>query len=82
MISKNYFRSDFNLGWIGPLQDSEMIIVVKCFTIQKKYQIFEAYTNKFIVVHKTLCFDVAPGRMNVAPNETRTHSCRFAGLAC
>ena len=34
------------------------------------------------VIYKALCFDVAQGRMNGAPNETRTHSCRFASLAC
>ena len=26
-----------------------------------------------IVINEALCFDVAQGRMNVAPNETRTH---------
>ena len=36
----------------------------------------------FIVIYKALCFDVAQGRMNWAPNENRTHSCRFASLAC
>ena len=35
-----------------------------------------------IVIYKALCFDVAQGRMNWAPNETRTHSCRLASLAC
>ena len=34
------------------------------------------------VIYKALCFDVAQGRMSGAPNETRTHSCRFASLAC
>ena len=34
------------------------------------------------VIYKALCFDVAQGRINGAPNETRTHSCRFASLAC
>ena len=34
------------------------------------------------VIYKALCFDVAQGRMNGAPNETRTHSCRSASLAC
>ena len=33
------------------------------------------------VIYKALCFDVAQGRMNGAPNETRTHSCRSASLA-
>ena len=31
-----------------------------------------------VVIYKALCFDVAQGQMNGAPNETRTHSCRFA----
>ena len=35
----------------------------------------------YIVIYQALCFDVAQGRMNGAPNETRTHSCRFASLA-
>ena len=34
------------------------------------------------VIYKALCFDVAHGQMNGAPNETRTHSCRSASLAC
>ena len=33
-------------------------------------------------LQSSFCFDVAQGRMNGAPNETRTHSCRFASLAC
>ena len=28
------------------------------------------------------CLDVAQGHMKEAPNETRTHSCRFASRAC
>ena len=35
-----------------------------------------------LVIYKALCFDEAQGRMNGAPNETRTHSCRFAHSAC
>ena len=35
-----------------------------------------------ILIYKALSFDVAQGRMNGAPNETRTHSCWFASLAC
>ena len=35
-----------------------------------------------IVIYKALCFDVAQGRMNGAPNETRAHSCRFASQDC
>ena len=36
----------------------------------------------FIVIYEALCFDVAQGRMNGAPNKTRTHSCRFASQPC
>ena len=35
-----------------------------------------------IVIYKALCFNVAQGRMNGVPNETRNHSWRFASLAC
>ena len=38
--------------------------------------------KRTVVIYKALCFDVAQGRMNGAPTETRTHSCRFASLAC
>ena len=43
---------------------------------------FIIYESDSKVIYKALCFDVAQGRMNGAPNETRTHSCRFASLAC
>ena len=35
-----------------------------------------------IVIYEGLYFDLAQGQMNGAPNETRTHSCRFASLTC
>ena len=35
-----------------------------------------------VLIYEALCFDVAQGQMNGAPNETRTHSCRFASLVC
>ena len=35
-----------------------------------------------IVIYEALCFDVAQGQMNGAPDETWTHSCRFTSLAC
>ena len=35
-----------------------------------------------VVIYEALCFDVAQGQMNGAPNETWTHSCRFTSLAC
>ena len=33
-----------------------------------------------VVIYEALCFDVAQGKMNGAPNKTRTHSCRCASL--
>ena len=39
-------------------------------------------TRGAYVIYEALCFDAAQGRMNGAPNETRTHSCRFASQAC
>ena len=43
----------------------------------------QCYISPFrIVIYKALCFDVAQGRMNGAPNETRTHSGRFASQGC
>ena len=35
-----------------------------------------------IIICEGLYFDLAQGQMNGAPNETRTHSCRFASLTC
>ena len=46
----------------------------------------ETYSKKHdevnVAIYEALCFDVAQGQMNGAPNETRTHSCRFASLVC
>ena len=46
----------------------------------KDVEIFYLTCGK--IIYKALCFDMAQGRMNGAPNETRTHSCKFASLAC
>ena len=35
-----------------------------------------------VIIYKTSCLDVAQSRMNRTPNETRTHSLRFASSAC
>ena len=35
-----------------------------------------------VLIYQAFCLDVAQGRMNGAPNENRTHSCRFASLPC
>ena len=45
-------------------------------------RLYSKVPQEFYVIYKALCFDVAQGRMNGAPNETRTHSCRSASLAC
>ena len=41
----------------------------------------ELYIYIYIVIYEGLYFDLAQGQMNGAPNETRTHSCRFAPSA-
>ena len=33
-------------------------------------------------IYEAFCLDVAQGHMEGAPNETRTHLCRFASRAC
>ena len=40
------------------------------------------YLQNPVAIYEALCFDVAQSQMNGAPNETRTHSCRLASLAC
>ena len=41
------------------------------------YKSIDGYGNLL-----SFCSDVAQGQMKGAPNETRTHSCRFASRAC
>ena len=43
---------------------------------------FSKVTVASVVIYEGLYFDLAQGQMNGAPNETRTHSCRFASLTC
>ena len=38
----------------------------------KNYSIHVFHVLNVIVIYKALCFDVAQGRMNWAPNEKRT----------
>ena len=38
--------------------------------------------SKGVVIYLAFCLDLAQGHMKGAPNETRTHSCRFASRAC
>ena len=37
---------------------------------------------RFMEIYKAFYLDVAQDHMKGAPNETRTHSCRFASRAC
>ena len=62
--------------WIGHTMRIELTRVGLLVKLANRY------TTKGVLIYKALCFDVAQGRMNGVPNETRTHSCRFASLAC
>ena len=59
--------------------------------MKKCLQLNEIWSDRFhaleveaggVVIYEGLYFDLAQGQMNGAPNETRTHSCRFASLTC
>ena len=41
-----------------------------------------AQSTQAVVIYEDLYFDLAQGQMKGAPNETRTHSCRFASPTC
>ena len=38
--------------------------------------------HREVRIYEALCLDLALGWINGAPNETRTHLCRFANLIC
>ena len=67
-----------------------MILVFLKLPVHLKYQFFKTLSKQpvqklcvaLFVIYEALCFDVAQGRMNGAPNETRTHSAGFASHAC
>ncbi len=50
--------------------------------LANRYTTRGAHAGGDLVIYKALCFDVAQGRMNGAPNETRIHTCRLASPAC
>ena len=52
------------------------------FTNKSNLAIKQLGVDMLLVIYKALCFDVTQGRMNWAPNENQTHSCRFASQAC
>ena len=50
--------------------------------VRTHYDIVAEHISHYdTVIYEALCFDVAQGRVNGAPNETRTHSCRFASTS-
>ena len=70
-------------AWKTNLQDKNDVDQMNCMCyLPTCYQINLSLINLDYVIYKALCFDVAQGRMNGAPNESRTHSCRSASLAC
>ena len=62
----------------GARWDSNSVLLVK---LADDYTTRGAQHSRDIVIYKALCFDVAQGRLNGTPIETRTHSCRFASQA-
>ena len=84
------WRRILNEGDSGPSEKTVMYVINDTFNIPTLLAAPEIRRSKrkrkesdlIIVIYEALCFDVAQGRMNGAPNETRTHSCRFASLAC
>ena len=68
--------------WMGRPMRLELTPLGLLVKLANRYTTRGAPENIHIVIYEALCFDVAQGRMNGAPNETRTHSCRFASQAC
>ena len=68
--------------WMGRPMRLELTRVGLLVYLANRYTTRGAHGCLLEVIYKALCFDVAQGRMNGAPNETRTHLCRFASLAC
>ena len=74
-------RGQYATQWILRIKDfpmhSDNKTIFGCIPLEKCCP-----EHDHIVIYKALCFDVVQGQMNGVPNETRTHSCRFASLAC
>ena len=68
--------------WMGRPVRLELTRVGLLDYLANRYTTRGAHVFDVIVIYKAFCFDMAQGRMNGAPSETRTHSCRFASLAC
>ena len=68
--------------WIGHPMRIELTRVGLLVKLANRYTTRGALRRRGIVIYEALCFDVAQGRMNGVPNETRTHSCWFDSLAC
>ena len=72
----------YKADWIGHPMRIELTRVGLLVKLANRYTTRGAPVEYPIVIYKALCFDVAQSRMNGAPNENRTHSCRFASQAC
>ena len=84
-IFVQHFRYIEQLLWI---EHYHTLIIIKIFFLLQSVLILiththtHTHTHTLIVIYEGLYFDLAQGQMNGAPNETRTHSCRFASLTC
>ena len=59
-----------------------LISLIWKFPVKTYFVISSEWYCYIIVIYEGLYFDLAQGQMNGAPNETWTHSCRFASLTC
>ena len=64
--------------WMRHPMRLELTLAGLLVKLANHYTTRGAHIYTYIVIYEALCFHVAQGRMNEAPNETRTHSCRFA----
>ena len=62
--------------WMGHPMRLEITLVSLLVKLANHYTIRGAHPQyNIIVIYEALCFDAAQGRMDGAPNETRTHTC-------
>ena len=63
--------------WYIILMNNLLVVSLKKDFFSSKW----VYTG-YVVIYKAFCLDVAQGRMNGAPNETRILSWMLASLVC
>ena len=79
-LRKSYWmRNNQNEGW---KRNRNFLTLTKYNTCQQYDKGKPLLLRQHIVIYKALFFNVAQGRLNGTPNETRTHSCRVASQAC